>query len=169
MRQVKYIAAALAVALSAIAAPAAFAADKPSMDKTVSVGKPIKYLKPITADKLTKFAEVKKLGKPIKVVANPTQVVKKTIVNTSYSTQPGDYIIAEKGSYVWAEEGAHVDAMAGSIVIAQFGATVTAYAGSQVDAYDGSKVVAKSGSTVVTENASLVTAEPGANVIVEIE
>jgi hypothetical protein len=171
MRQVTFIAAAVAVALSAIAAPAALAAGTVDMNTTVETGKPFKYLKPITVDKPNKlgFTEVDKAGKPVKIVAQPQPVVKKMIVNTSYSTQPGDFIIAEKGAYVWAEEGAHVEAMAGSIVIAQSGATVTAHADSKVDAYDGSKVIAKAGSTVVTENASLVTAEPGANVIVEIE
>lgn len=171
MRQVKFIAAAVVVALSAIAASCASAANQNEMDATVATGKPLKYLKPITFDKPNQFgvAEVKKDLKPTKIVAQPQTPAKKTIVNTSYSTQPGDFIIAEKGAYVWAEKGAHVEAMAGSTVIAQNGATVTAHAGSRVDAYDGCKVIAKTGSTVVAENASLVTAEPGATVIVEIE
>ncbi len=169
MRQVKFIATALVVALSTIATPAALAAD--NMDITIEVGKPLKYLKPITDDKPAKLngiADLTKDGKVKKPNFEPFTVAKKTITGTNYSTKPGDFIIAEKGSYVWAEKGSHVEAMAGSVVIAM-GGTVTAHAGSRVDAYDGSKVIAKSGSTVVTENASLVTAEPGATVIVEIE
>ena len=63
MRQVKFIAAALVVALSAIAAPAAFAADKTDMDATVEVGKPLQYLKPLSDDqpvKLNGIADLKK-------------------------------------------------------------------------------------------------------------
>ncbi len=170
MRPVKFIATALVVAFSTIATPAAFAAD--NMDITIEVGKPLKYLKPITDDKPAKLngiSDLTKDGKVKKPNFEPFTVAKKTITGTNYSTKPGDFIIAEKGSYVWAEKGSHVEAMAGSVVIAQSGATVTAHADSKVDAYDGSKVIAKAGSTVVTENASLVTAEPGANVIVEIE
>ena len=170
MRHVKFITAALAVALSAVAAPLATAADK-TQPALIDTGKPIKYLKPITFDKPNEFgfAEVKKDIKPTKVAGSPQNSAGKKVVNSSYTTQAGDFVIAEKGAYVWAEKGAHVEAMAGSIVIAQNGATVTAHAGSRVDAYDGCKVLAKAGSTVVAENPSLVTAEPGANVIVEIE
>jgi len=171
MRQAKFIAAAIAVAFSAMAAPAADAQSSNQMDISVEAGKPLKYLKPITFDKPNKFGvtEVKKDANPTKIVQAPQTTAQKKIVTSNYSTQPGDFIIAEKGAYVWAEEGAHVEAMAGSIVIAQNGATVTAHDGSRVDAYDGAKVIAKKGSTVVTENSSLVTAEPGATVIVEIE
>ena len=145
MRQFKFFAAAVAVALSALAAPSAFAADP--KDQSVEIG-----------NKATKVA-----SQPVTITVTPI------ITDQSITAHDGEYIIAIKGAHVWAEKGSHVDAMDGSFVTSDFGSTVTAYAGSQVNVYDGGHVIAKKGSYVVAENKILVTAEPGSTVIVDIE